>query len=105
MGETKVERRAGRLARQMNAFARAHGGADASVEYLGRRGARIVLVGQDGSWGDVVAPTYELARAAAGSADVTVQEDFGGDMAARLRTGRYEWHRMAGIQIGGRPNT
>ncbi|CAG7633797.1 hypothetical protein [Actinacidiphila bryophytorum] len=105
MAETKVERRVGRLARQMNAFAKKHGGADAGVEYLGRRGARVVLVGQDGEWGDVVAPTYEQARAAVRAADVTVHDELGGDIAARMRTGRYEWHRMAGIQIGGRPNT
>lgn len=105
MSEKSEARRAGRLARSMGAFAKKHGGADANVEYLGRRGARIVLVGQDGTWGDLVAPTYELARAAAATADVTVREELGGDVAARMRTGRYEWHRMAGIQIGGRPNT
>lgn len=105
MSEKSEARRAGRLARSMDAFARAHGGADASVEYLGERGARIVLVGRDGAWGDLVAPTYPLAQAAARSAEVTLQEAFGGEMAARMRTGRYEWRRMAGIQIGGRPNT
>ncbi|CAG6393928.1 hypothetical protein NMG29_20340 [Streptomyces cocklensis] len=105
MAESKVERRVGRLARQVDAFAKAHGGVDVSVEYLGQRGARIVLVGQDGSWGDLVAPTYAIAQAAATSADATVKDAFDGEMAARVRTGRYEWRRMAGIQMGGRANT
>jgi aspartate aminotransferase-like enzyme len=105
MSEKSGARRAGRLARQVRVFGRRHGGAEACVEYLGRRGARLVLVGQDGAWGDLVAPTVEMARAAAASAEVTVRDAFDGEMAARVRTGPYEWRRMAGIQIGGRANT
>jgi hypothetical protein len=104
--DTRAERRAARLARRIDAFARSHGGgAEAAIAYLGERGARIVLVAQDGSWGDLVAPTYAIAQAAAERAGVTVHEDFDGDLAARMRTGPYEWRRMAGIQIGGRANT
>ncbi|SHL80242.1 hypothetical protein [Actinacidiphila paucisporea] len=105
MSEKSEARAVGRLVRRIDAFASKHGGADAGVEYLGRRGARIVMVGQDGSWGDLVAPTYAVAQEAARGADVTLQDDFAGEMAARVRTGPYEWRRMAGIQIGGRPNT
>jgi hypothetical protein len=105
MTEKREARRVGRLAREIRGFAGKHGGVDASVEYLGQRGARIVLVGRDGAWGDLVAPTYGAAQAAAEAADVTVQDAFDGEMAARVRTGRYEWRRMAGIQIGGRANT
>jgi hypothetical protein len=98
MADDKV---AGRLARQAGRFAGSHGGAEATVEYLGARGARIVLVGQDGAWGDLFAPTYEAGRAAVEAAGLTLRDGFGGEMAARVRTGPYEWKRMAGIQIGG----
>ncbi|TAI40334.1 hypothetical protein EWI31_33090, partial [Streptomyces tsukubensis] len=40
-------------------------------------------------------------EAAAGKAGLTLHESFDGEFAARVRTGPYEWTRMAGIQIGG----
>jgi hypothetical protein len=104
--EARAERRAARLARQITSFAAAHGGsAEATVEYLGARGSRIVLVGANGEWGDLVAPTPAVAADAVTRAGVTVHEDFDGEFAARLRTGRYEWTRMAGFQMGGPANT
>jgi len=102
----RAERRVARLARQIRGFAGSHGGgAEANVGYIGERGARIVLVADDGSWGDLVAPTYDIARRAVEQAGVTVHERFDGEFAAKMRTGRYEWSRMAGIQIGGPANT
>ncbi|MBY8882079.1 hypothetical protein [Actinacidiphila acidipaludis] len=104
--EARANRRADRLARQITAFATAHGGsAEATVEYIGARGSRIVLVGGDGAWGDLVAPTPAVAQDAVTRAGVTVHEDFEGEFAARIRTGRYEWTRMAGFQMGGPANT
>ena len=41
-----------------------HGGATAVIEYVGRRGARIVLVGEDGEWADDFAAGTDIARAA-----------------------------------------
>ncbi|WP_180687350.1 hypothetical protein [Streptomyces gossypiisoli] len=103
MGDTQQvdERRVARLAKQINAFAKAHGGAEAQVAYLGQRGARIVLVGEDGGWGDVVAPTYATAEKAVEKSGLTAHEAFDGEFAAKVKTGPYEWKRMAGIQIGG----
>lgn len=104
--DARAERRVARLARRIDAFAKGHGGgAEANVAYIGERGARIVLVGANGEWGDLVAPTYDLARRAVERAGVPVHEDFDGEFAGRVRTGRYEWTRMAGIQIGGPANT
>jgi hypothetical protein len=100
------DRRETRLVRQINRFAAAHGGAaDATVAYLGARGARIVLIAADGTWGDLVAPTLPLARAAATRSAAAVHDDFAAPLAAKVRTGPYEWSRMAGTQIGGRANT
>ncbi|CAL9597769.1 hypothetical protein [Streptomyces sp. Tu 3180] len=102
--DPKAEQKAARLAQQISSFAKAHGGAEGQVAYLGRRGARIVLVGEDGGWGDLVAPSYAIAERAVEKAGITAHENFDGEFAAKVRTGPYEWSRMAGIQVGGPSN-
>lgn len=102
--DRSAERRTAKLAKQIGAFAGQHGGAEGQLAYIGQRGTRIVLVGDDGAWGDLVAPTYDVARAATERAGITVHEDFDGEFAAKVETGPYEWKRMAGIQIGGPSN-
>ncbi|WP_031506793.1 hypothetical protein [Streptomyces megasporus] len=107
--ETRPDARAQRwvtkLAKEITAFAKERGGgADGQIAYIGQRGVRLVLVGADGGWGDLVAPSREVAEKAAEKAGVTLHEDLDGDLAARIRTGPYEWERMAGIQVGGPKN-
>jgi hypothetical protein len=102
--DPKAERTAAKLARQITAFAKAHGGAEGQVAHIGERGARIVLVGEDGGWGDLVAPSYEIAEKAVQKSGITVHEAFDGEFAAKVKTGPYEWKRMAGIQLGGPSN-
>ncbi|MEV5321666.1 hypothetical protein AB0K92_29145 [Streptomyces sp. NPDC052687] len=102
--DAKAERTVAKLARRITAFSKEHGGAEGQVAYLGRRGARIVLVGEDGGWGDLVAPSYTIAEQAVAKAGITVHEAFDGEFAAKVKTGPYEWSRMAGIQIGGPSN-
>ena len=102
--DPKAERTVARLARQISAFSKAHGGAEGQVAYIGERGARIVLVGEDGGWGDLVAPSYEIAEKAVQKSGITVHEAFDGEFAAKVKTGPYEWKRMAGIQLGGPSN-
>ncbi|MEU6591897.1 hypothetical protein ABZ923_22185 [Streptomyces sp. NPDC046881] len=99
--DARAERKVSRLAHRITAFAKAHGGAEGQVAHIGERGARIVLVGEDGGWGDLVAPSTEIARQAVEKAGITVHESFDGEYAAKVRTGPYEWKRMAGIQVGG----
>ncbi|MEU3026454.1 hypothetical protein ACPCBC_07620 [Streptomyces incarnatus] len=99
--DAKAERTVARLARRISAFSKAHGGAEGQVAYIGERGARIVLVGEDGGWGDVVAPSYAIAEQAVEKAGITRHEAFDGEFAAKVTTGPYEWKRMAGIQVGG----
>ncbi|MEU5399298.1 hypothetical protein ABZ348_08365 [Streptomyces sp. NPDC005963] len=99
--ERRAERKAAKLAREIGAFSRAHGGAEGQLAYLGQAGTRIVLVGEDGRWGDLVAPTHPIAVAAADKAGLTLHDSFDGEFAAKVRTGPYEWSRMAGIQVGG----
>jgi hypothetical protein len=101
----RAERKAAGLAKRIGGFAKAHGGAEAQIAYLGQLGARIVLVGEDGGWGDLVAPSYTIAEEAVKKAGVIVHEEFDGEFAAKVRTGPYEWTRMAGIQVGGPRNS
>ncbi|MEU6081821.1 hypothetical protein [Streptomyces sp. NPDC047108] len=104
--DARAERAAARLAKQIQRFARSHGGsADGSLEYIGQMGTRIVLVGEDGTWGDLVAGDHATAQRAAEKAGVTLHDAFDGDLAAKVRTGPYEWSRMAGMQVGGVSNT
>jgi hypothetical protein len=100
----KSARTAARLARRISAFAKEHGGAEGQIAYIGERGARIVLVGEDGGWGDLVAPSVAVAGQAVEKAGITVHEAFDGEFAAKVTTGPYEWTRMAGIQVGGPKN-
>ncbi|MFJ8052405.1 hypothetical protein [Streptomyces luteogriseus] len=102
--DPKAGRTVARLAKQISSFSKAHGGAEGQVAYLGERGARIVLVGEDGTWGDLVAPSHEIAEKAVGKSGITTHESFDGEFAAKVKTGRYEWSRMAGIQVGGPKN-
>lgn len=102
--DARAERRAAKLAKQIKAFAGAHGGADGQLAHTGRTGTRIVLVGEDGGWGDLMAPSHAVAVSAVERAGITLHESFDGDFAAKVRTGPYEWSRMAGIQVGGPSN-
>ncbi|MEU0006141.1 hypothetical protein ABZ079_18195 [Streptomyces sp. NPDC006314] len=97
----RTERKVAKLVRQISAFSKAHGGAEGQVSHIGERGARIVLVGEDGGWGDLVAPSTEIAEQAVEKSGITVHESFDGEFAAKVTTGPYEWKRMAGMQIGG----
>lgn len=102
---SKDEKRAERRARQIAAFATSHGGgAEGQIAHIGRGVVRIALVGADGEWGVLVAPSQDSARRAAEIAGLTLHDDFDGELAAKVRTGPYEWTRMAGIQLGGPGN-
>ncbi|GAU68402.1 hypothetical protein SSP35_07_02040 [Streptomyces sp. NBRC 110611] len=100
-----ADKRTARLAKQIRAFADTHGGsAEGQLAHIGRGRTRIALVGANGEWGNLVADSYDSARDAAARAGVTLQDDFDGELAAKVRTGPYEWSRMAGIQVGGPAN-
>ncbi|MFH8343172.1 hypothetical protein [Streptomyces sp. NPDC018045] len=104
--DKRDERRTAALAKAVRAFAASHGGsAEAQLAHIGRGRVRIALVGADGQWGNLVADSRDIARAAAERAGAELHEDFDGELAAKVRTGPYEWSRMAGIQVGGPANT
>ncbi|MGG2465357.1 hypothetical protein ACO0M4_37320 [Streptomyces sp. RGM 3693] len=103
--QKRADKQAARLAKQIRAFASTHGGsAEGQLAHIGRGRTRIALVGANGEWGNLVADSYGAAEQAAEQAGITLQGDFDGELAAKVRTGPYEWSRMAGIQVGGPAN-
>lgn len=97
-------------ARRIRGFGARHAAeGDASVravlEHAGRGVTRVVVVGRDGAFGDVVV-TGDPARAeqAVRLAGAQLAEPTSREWGAAIRTGEYEWRRMAGLQVeGGRP--
>jgi hypothetical protein len=78
----------------LKSFAAGHGGATATIEYVGRRGARIVVVGQDGAFSDQFAESTELARAACASAGVNVQNEWERELIEQMRPSNDLWRSM-----------
>ncbi len=108
-GPGGLDRGVVRAAREIQAFGARHAvGGDASVEgvieHVARGGTRIVLVGRDGEFGDQFLAMPEQAARAAELAGMTVHEKFPAGLISRMRTGPYEWKRMAGMQLGGPAN-
>ncbi|HSK56530.1 MAG TPA: hypothetical protein VK908_14830 [Jiangellales bacterium] len=88
-----------RAARRVRAFAAAHGAGptqevDGYLVGLGDRWARLVVVGPDGAWGDVVVPAGDAGRAAAALARVRLVEPDDRQVTTVMRTGLPAWRRM-----------
>lgn len=79
----------------IRAFAAGHGGAKAVIEYVGRRGARIVLVGADGAWADQFAPSTDVARQACRAAGVEVENSWERELMEQMRPSKDAWRSMA----------
>jgi hypothetical protein len=79
----------------IKSFAVMHGGATAVVEYVGRRGARIVLVGADGAWGDQFAEGTDVARRACETAGVEVENEWERELMEQMRPSNDLWRSMA----------
>jgi hypothetical protein len=65
-----------------------HGGAKAVIEYVGKRGARIVLVGEDGTWADQFAEGTDIARRACAMAGVQVENGWERELMEQMREQR-----------------
>ena len=79
----------------IKSFAAGHGGAKAVVEYVGKRGARIVLVGEDGAWGDHFAEGTDVARRACGAAGVEVENEWERELIEQMRPSNDLWRSMS----------
>jgi hypothetical protein len=75
-------------------FATVHGGARAVVEYVGRRGARIVLVGGDGEWADHFTSGTDIAREACAEAGVEVENEWERALMEQMRPSNDLWRSM-----------
>ena len=84
----------GTLVAGLRSFAGDHGGASAVIEYVGRRGARIVLVGQDGVWGDEFASGTDVARKACAKAGVVVENGWERELIDQMRPSNDLWRTM-----------
>ena len=98
--KTTPEPKLGPIVKRLRRFAGGHGGATAVVENLGRKGARVVLIGADGRWGDqVVVAGFEAAVAACADAGVEVKDEWERELVTGIKTDGYEW----GLMGRGRP--
>ncbi len=79
----------------IKSFAAGHGGAKAVIEYVGKRGARIVLVGSDGAWGDQFADDTVVARQACAKAGVAVENAWERELMDQMRPSNDLWRSMA----------
>ena len=79
----------------IKSFAAGHGGATAVIEYVGKRGARIVLVGQDGEWSDQFADGTDIARKACESAGVEVENEWERELLEQMRPSNDLWRSMS----------
>ena len=86
---------AGNLIAGIKSFAAGHGGAKAVIEYVGRRGARIVLVGEDGTWDDQFAASTDLARSACETAGVEVENEWERELIEQMRPSNDLWRSMS----------
>src|SRR5262245_19565309 len=78
----------------LRSFAAGHGGAVAAIEYAGRRGARIVLVGNDGASGDHFAESTTGAREACERAGVALENAWERELVEKMRPGNDLWRSM-----------
>jgi hypothetical protein len=85
----------GGLIAGLRSFAGDHGGARAVIEYVGRRGCRIVLVGEDGAWADQFAPATDVAREACARAGVVVENEWERELMENMRPSNDLWRSMS----------
>ncbi len=78
----------------IRSFAAGHGGAKAVIEYVGKRGARIVLVGEDGEWTDQFADGTDTARKACANAGVEVENEWERELMEQMRPSNDLWRSM-----------
>src|SRR3954451_3410970 len=79
----------------IKSFAAGHGGAKAVIEYVGKRGARIVLVGQDGEWSDQFADGTDIARQACENAGVEIENEWERELLDQMRPSNDLWRSMS----------
>ena len=78
-------------------FLSGHGGTTVAViNYIGRIGARIVVVAEDGAYGDAVASTVEAANEICSQAGIEVADGWTRELSAKITPSAADRRRMAG---------
>jgi len=84
----------------IKSFAADHGGAKAVIEYVGKkRGARIVLVGEDGTLEDQFASGTDIARSACETAGIQVESEWERELIDQMRPSNDLWRSMGRRQL------
>ena len=73
-----------------------HGKGVAVISYLGRVGARIVVVADDGAFGDAVASSVEVATEICSQAGIPVADGWNRELSATIKPSAQDRRRMAG---------
>jgi hypothetical protein len=82
---------------RLKEFIAAHGGAGtAVVSYLGRVGARIVVVAEDGAFGDAVSTSVEAGTLICEQAGIPVADGWNRELSAKIAPSAEDRKRMAG---------
>jgi hypothetical protein len=68
----------------------------AVITYLGRVGARIVVVADDGAYGDAIASSVEAATDICSHAGITVADGWTRELSAKITPSAEDRRRMAG---------
>ncbi|WP_134323274.1 hypothetical protein [Cumulibacter soli] len=91
-------------AKRLGRFASAHGGAKfVYVEHISAFRSRIVVVAEDGRYGDQVVGSHETAMTACASAGFDVLEgEWDRDAVGAVRTTGYEWGLMGRGRTAGK---
>jgi hypothetical protein len=82
---------------RLREFVSGHGGAGVAViSYIGRVGARIVVVADDGAYGDAVATGVTAATEICSQAGIPVAEGWTRELSAKVSPSAEDRRRMAG---------
>jgi len=82
---------------RLRGFLTANGGSGTAViSYLGRRGARIVVVADGGAFGDALVSGVQAAVLVCGQAGIPVADGWDRELSAKIRPSSADRQRMAG---------
>jgi len=82
---------------RLREFVASHGGSGTAViNYLGRVGARIVVIADDGAFGDAVASSVEVGSRICEQAGIPVADGWNRELSAKITPSPADRQRMAG---------
>ncbi len=82
---------------ELRAFVARHGGGGTAViSYVGRVGARIVVVAGDGAFGDAVVSSVDAGTEVCRQAGIPVADEWDRELSAAIRPSADDRRRMAG---------